>query len=271
MRTPVKPRALTEPLGSLTEGTEMKKSLAIAASVLAVGAGALAITGTTPAQAASQITSAMIKDQTIQSGDIGEGGVGASEVRNGALTGTDLNPTTVKRFLAGEKAVQQNADQDAKISSLEDRVEVEETEGDSGAVVSKHLGSDATNIANIGGKFAERATLLDTKHVDAGTYLVTSYAFFDRVDNSQASSPVLQLAVRGIDGSQWGADYGTFFTPEFPSTGNMEQTASGTRLVTVPEGGLDVSVYVFGYNTDTSANGSGNYTVSADVNFVPVG
>lgn len=139
------------------------------------------------------------------------------------------------------------------------------------ATVAEHLGSAATTIDKIGGPFAANATLLDIKHVDAGTYLVTSYAFFDRVDNSQSSTPVLQLAIRGVDGSQWGADYGTLFTNEFPATGNMEQSASATRYVTVPEGGLDVKVYGFGYNTNQSADGSGNYTVAADVNFVPVG
>lgn len=247
-------------------------------------AGVLAFATPLGANAASQITSAMIKDQTVesrdiaaggvgtsevrnqslQSGDIAEGGVGASEVRNGSLTSQDLNPATAKTYLLGKKADADNAAQDEKIEALE-------AEGDDvGATVGAHLGSDATPIAKIGGSFAANATLLDTQHLSAGKYLVNTYAFFDRVDNGQASSPVLQVAVRGADGSTWGADYGTAFTGEFPATGNLEQTASSTRYVTVPEGGLDVSVYGFGYNADQSANGSGNYTVTADVSFVPV-
>lgn len=222
------------------------------------------------AKAASLVTSAGIADQTIQSRDIAAEGVGASEVRNGSLTGGDMNPNTVKRFLAGERAQVENDGQDEKISSLEDRVEVEEAEGDTGAVLGAHLGSAGTVIENLGGKFAERATLLDTKTIPAGTYLVNTYAFFDRVDNSQPSSPVLQVAVRGVDGSQWGQDLGTVFTGEFPETGNLEQSASGSRVVTLAAD-TEVKVYGFGYNADTSANGSGNYTVSADVNFVPVG
>lgn len=103
-----------------------------------------------------------------------------------------------------------------------------------------------------------------------GTYLVNGYAFFDRIDDSTPSTPILQIAVRGIDGSQWGADYGTAYTGEFPSKGDLEQTASSTRVVTVTQE-TEVEVFVFGYNADQSANGSGNYTADVSVSAVRIG
>lgn len=51
---------------------------------------AIALVLASPASGVAQITSADIKDQTIQSVDIGRSGVGTSEVRNQSLTSIDL-------------------------------------------------------------------------------------------------------------------------------------------------------------------------------------
>lgn len=234
--------------------------------------------------AAEQIPGSRILNQTLQSWDLGPDSVGTSELKDDSTFFKNLSPGT--RDLINSKASKTQAQGYADKAETDAKGHANEVAQDAenaakgyadandevgSATVAAHLGSTATVIDKIGGPFAANATLLDTKHVDAGKYLVTSYAFFDRVDNSQASSPVLQLAVRGVDGSQWGADYGTLFTNEYPATGNLEQTVSATRYVEVPAGGLDVKVYGFGYNANQSADGSGNYTVVADVNFVPVG
>ncbi|GGU22472.1 hypothetical protein [Nocardioides albus] len=244
-------------------------TIVIAATTAAIfgGGGAYAAAQITSAQIADQtiqsrdigaagVASSEIRDQSITSGDVAENGVGTSEIRNGTITGADINDATEKGLRGAKGDKGDKGDTGAP--------------GKDGVVTAKSVNSTATPIANIGGSFATRKTEVGSTHLEAGKYLVNAYGFFDRVDNSASSTPVLQLAVRGLDGTQWGLDFGTAFTGEFPATGNLEQTASSTRYVTVPAGGLDVKVYAFGYNADTSANGSGNYTVSADVTFVPV-
>lgn len=268
----------------------MLKKLMGQVPTIVIAATTAAIFGGGGAYAAAKITSAQIADQTIQSrdiaaagvgtsevrdqsivsGDIAANGVGTSEIRDGSVTGADISDATEKA-LKGAKgdtgatgpAGPQGPKGDTGAPGAAG------APGQDGVVTATSVAKSAT-IANIGGSFLTRATEVGTTHLEAGKYLVNAYGFFDRTDNAMSSTPVLQLAVRGMDGSQWGADYGTAFTGEFPATGNLEQTASSTRYVTVPAGGLDVKVYAFGYNADQSANGSGNYTVSADVTFVPV-
>lgn len=65
-----------------------KKRKIIVGSIAVMAMLAVALGGS--ATAASQITSADIKDQTIQSIDIAKSGVGTSEVRNQSLTSIDL-------------------------------------------------------------------------------------------------------------------------------------------------------------------------------------
>lgn len=131
---------------------------------------------------------------------------------------------------------------------------------------------DATTITNIGGSFAGRATELTTLHLDAGQYLISSDAFFNQTDDTKTGEhPVLQLAVRGDDGSTWGTDLGTCFTGAFPGgPGDIDQSCSDSKLVTIPAGGQDVTVYGFGYNSDQSATGSGNFEVKGSVTALKV-
>jgi hypothetical protein len=75
-----------------------KKVGLVAAAAVAVGLAFIAIVGG-PSQAASWIDGQRLKPQSVTSNKIAEGGVGPSEVRNHSLTGTDMNPTTVQRFL----------------------------------------------------------------------------------------------------------------------------------------------------------------------------
>lgn len=132
-------------------------------------------------------------------------------------------------------------------------------------------------ITKIGGPFADNATKAGSFNLAAGTYVINGNAFFDRINDApvgsvahaNASSPLLQLALRVPDGSQWGLDVGTAFTAPFPATGNLEQTVSTSRVVTLAADAT-VDVYVFGYNEDTSSKGSGNYNADLFVNAVRV-
>ncbi|HWU22238.1 MAG TPA: hypothetical protein VN088_11980 [Nocardioides sp.] len=132
-------------------------------------------------------------------------------------------------------------------------------------------------VTTIGGSFATGATQVGSMHLAAGQYLISSDAFFDRSSagdtaSTDAGAPqtYLQLAIRGDDGSTWGTDDGTCFTGAFP-VGDREATCSTTHLVTVPSGGMDVNVKAFGYNSDRSATGSGDYNVAVNVTAIAVG
>jgi len=127
-----------------------------------------------------------------------------------------------------------------------------------------------TVIDNIGGSFASKSTLVGTFHLDAGQYLISSDGFFDsEVDVPAGTATHLQLAIRGDDGSAWGADYGTCFTGAAAS-GDREATCATSRLVTIPEGGQDVNVIAFGYNENTSSQNGGVFNVLANVTALSV-
>lgn len=125
--------------------------------------------------APGSVASSELRNQSITSGDIAEGGVGASEVRNGSLTGADMNPNTVKRFLAGEKAQAQNTTQDNKISSLEDRVEAEEAEGDTVGLNTSRAGAGYTKFA-APGYSVQFAACKDNKVAISGGYRLNGHA-----------------------------------------------------------------------------------------------
>ncbi|WP_262847599.1 collagen-like triple helix repeat-containing protein [Mumia quercus] len=230
-----------------------RKSLAIvAASVLAIGA-----LSTGGAVAADKIGPKDIRSKAVRSGHI----------KDGEVKKRDLSPA-VKRQL--EKSGKQGAT--GKTGPAGPKGEKGE-KGDPASDVKGGLAGqvlDEVEIAKIGGSFAERATEVGAMTLKPGTYLVNGHAKFDRINDRKPSSPVLQLAIRGVDGSTWGEDYGTAFTGEFPAEGNLEQTASSTRVVVVPEE-TEVRVLVFGYNKDTSEKGSGNYTADVSVSAVRVG
>ena len=64
-------------------------------SAIVAGAATLALLGGVGgATATGLITGAQIKDQSIRSIDIASGGVGSSEIRNGSVYPSDLNPST---------------------------------------------------------------------------------------------------------------------------------------------------------------------------------
>lgn len=231
----------------------MKKIIAVVA--LAIMALILSPLGAT---AAALIGSPEIKDQSVQSVDIAAGGVGASEVRNGSLTGTDMNPNTVKRFLAGEKALQENDAQDARLDDLE-------------AQEPAYSASDLTTVTTIGGTFGKfpepRATQIDSFELAAGKYVVTTEGFF--INNAATSGQTrMQIAVRVDDETDWGQDLGTCFTGAISPLANRESHCSTTRVVELAEDS-SVIVYGFGYADDQGSADSGKVDVKTYLTATP--
>jgi len=86
----------------------MHKSSLLKSRTVAVVTGAVVVVGlgTTSGYAAAQITSAQIADNTIQSRDIREGGVGSNEVADGTLRPRDLGTTLAEQIAqAGQPGV----------------------------------------------------------------------------------------------------------------------------------------------------------------------
>jgi hypothetical protein len=222
----------------------MQKRTKIAVAAFAVG-GALVFTPL-GAQAASLITGKDIQDQSIYSGDIAEGGVGASEVRNGSLTGGDMNPNTVKRFLAGERAQVENDGQDAKISSLEDRVEAEETEGDTVGINTARAGAGYTNFAEPG--YSVRFAKCKPGLVAiSGGYRLNGHASEAFSGSDQNAMPEgLSVVATEPAGVVDGVLVNTYQHPDFPQTagGSFEGNAWAVTFLNETGTPLGVRVWV---------------------------
>lgn len=226
-----------------------RKAIAIvAASVLALGT-----LTTGGAVAADKIGPKDIRSNAVRSGHLKDGTVKKRDLADG-----------VQRQL--EKSGKQGAT--GKTGPAGPRGEKGEKGDPASDVKGGFAGKieDAALIENIGGKFAERKTQVGkSMTLEPGTYLINGYAGFDRINDGEDTSPVLQLAIR----SESGQEMGTAFTGEFPS-GNIEQSTSVTRVVTLDKT-TDVNAYVFGYNADGSSRGSGNYAAGVSVTAVRVG
>lgn len=217
-----------------------KKRVGLAAVILGVIVAAVVAVGG-PSQAAALITGRQIAPQTIESRNIAEGGVGYSEVRNGSLTGTDMNPNTVKRFLADTKGMTQaEKDSYALKSEVPDPIDPVFSVG------------NETTVADMGGSWgtfaAPRATQIDTVSLEAGEYLLNAEGIMSTL-GADADGFFGQIAVRSVDGTTWGKDLGTCFTADFGTQANREASCSTTRVVEFSEQ-TEVKVFAFGYQRD---------------------
>jgi hypothetical protein len=129
--------------------------------------------------------------------------------------------------------------------------------------------TDPQTITNIGGSFASRATDLGSFDLPAGKYLIASDGFFHS-DTATSGGTRLQLAIRGVDGSTFGQDYGTCFTGLASATAQREATCTTVRTVTLaaPQ---TVKVQAFGYADDTGSADSGKFVVIPNVSVIKVG
>ncbi len=165
--------------------TPRGKTLAIiAASVLAIGALS---------------TGGAVAADTIGARDIRSNAVRSQHIKDGEVKKRDLAP-----------GVQRLLDQAGKPGKTGPRGPIgpagprgaKGEPGNPASDVNGGLEGEVTGtvtIAHIGGRFADRATEVGTLTLPPGTYLVNAYAHFDRVDDTQASTPVLQPSVRGVD------------------------------------------------------------------------
>ncbi|HEY7049454.1 MAG TPA: hypothetical protein VH373_19720 [Jatrophihabitantaceae bacterium] len=134
-----------------------------------------------------------------------------------------------------------------------------------------------TTLPHIGGSWGAGHVALDSKQLDAGTYLVTVTGDFYKVATT-AATPVLQIQVNGLPQQI------TAYTGAFPANAaegvglgsdgtpnGLEQTASAYATVVVPDAGATAELDAFGYNPDRSGNGAGDFGVIAHAAFTKVG
>jgi hypothetical protein len=247
----------------------MRKFFNSRLAAVAVGATILTVAaGTGGAVAGAMVTSEDIKNQSIESWDIAHNGVGKSEVRRDSVGWYgELNEFTRNKItdLAGKDGAQGPQGPEGPQGP-------QGPQGDPASDVLGGLAADEQfvgNIASIGGSFADRATELGSFELEPGTYLVSSDGFFITNDATSGGTR-MQLAIRGMDGSKWGVDYGTCFTNLISTLEKREATCNTTRAVEVAET-TTVKVYGFGYADDQGSADSGKVDAAAFVSAVRVG
>ena len=125
-----------------------------------------------------------------------------------------------------------------------------------GAVVVDQAFEPAT-VANIGGKFADKATVVGKVTLPAGKLKVDADGFWTTLAaGPEGTRP--QLALRG-DGVSV-----TIFPGEASPLKDRELTGHATAVVNL-DAPTEVTVFAFGYNDDTSSAGGGRLQVTASV------
>lgn len=202
-------------------------------------------------------------DRLLTGKDIKDGTIRTADIRDGGVKAVDLSVPVRNQLYKVGSSGEQGPKGDTGAAG---------PRGPAGAAATDRAGvldqfvADEVTIANIGGPFAQRATKVGSFDLAEGVWLVNLSGNFDRIDNSQSSSPILQLATRSTVGPD--ADL-TAWTGNYPAIGDREQSASMSQIV-YSDGNLPVDVYVFGYNNDGSSAGSGNYTADVEVSVIRV-
>ena len=236
----------------------------------AVGAGAtvLAVLAGGAGYAAGQIDSGDIKNGSVRSVDIKDGDLRAKDLHKSVLKGT-ASDADVKKLANAILA------QNGVIEDLQGQVDDLSDQVDSlpGTDARSFTSTGPTTI-DIGGSFAQRATVLGTLELPAGEYLINGFGFFDTVaaNSPRTDSSRLMLALRGptSTGDAFGTDYGTCFTGSFaPAPVDRESTCTTSRTITLTET-TTIRVLAFGYNDDGSGTDD-SFTAFADVSALKVG
>lgn len=230
-----------------------KKRVLTGAVVVAATAAVILVAAPKASQAAEDLfTGKDVKDQSLYSVDIAEGGVGYSEVRNGSLTGSDLNPNTVKRFLAGERAQVENDAQDAKIDSLEDRVEAEETEGDTVGLNESRAGAGYTKFA-APGYSVQWAKCSGGKVAISGGYRLNGHASeaFSGADQNAMPEGLTVVATEPA-AEKGGVLVNSYNDPDFPQTpgGSFQANAWAVTFLNTDDEPKPVRIWVTCVNAD---------------------
>lgn len=212
-------------------------------AVAIVAAAAIVFVGGTAAGtvAADLIGSNDIKNDSIKSKDIKNDTIQSKDIKKDTIKQRDLAP------------------------GLKDKVNTDANTDVRGSLTAFET-SGPTNVVNIGGAFADRATLADTFTLPAGTHLIASDGFF--ISNAAVATSVgtrLQLAIRGP--SPTNADFGTCFTGPASILANREATCSTTRVITLTQP-TQVRVFVFGYDDLQGSSDSGRFNAFTAVSVV---
>lgn len=244
----------------------MKRNYLVPAAIVA----AALVLGVPTMAAASQNTypwdSTDIKNQSLLSVDLATDSVGKSEIRSSAVgspeiayqgvAGLDIKNDDVTGVDIKDRSIGLKELHPSTVSALEDSVQ-------------PLFGKFTANVANVGGSFSERATKAGEFTLPSGKYIITTDALF-RSNATTSGNTTLQVAVRGVDGSQWGSDLGTGFTGSSPSQANREVSTSTTRVVSV-DVDTTVEIKVFGYeNNGTGSADSGLFDAEVHVTAIPV-
>lgn len=222
---------------------------------VAVLAGAAVLVGASSfgAVAGGLITSRDIKDDTVRSVD----------VTDNTLRLADINDRA-EAALAGKDG-KDGVDGTDGVDGVDG---APGKDGKDGTQVTLTSEQGHGNVANIGGRFAERANRIDEFTLEPGTYQLSSDGFF--ASNAATSGQTrLQLALRTApaEGEQWGRDLGTCFTGTASALAGREATCSTTRVATITEATV-VTVYAFGYADDQGSADSGKFDAFSSVSIL---
>lgn len=206
----------------------------------------------------------------IGSGSIRDNSVRSVDIRDSTIRERDLAESVIKRIDAYKASTPAPAGATGSTGPKGEKGD----KGLPGDPASDVFGSgynafdNTMLIQNIGGSFSTRSTFAGNFTLEPGTYLLNTSAFFDRIDNAQASSPQMQVALRSH--GTYPRDLGTILTGNFPSTGDREITGANSTVVEIEDTTV-VDVRLFGYNNDGSSTGSGNYAANVQVSAVKIG
>lgn len=255
----------------------MKRNYMVPAAIVAA---ALIIGIPTVASAAATIGSAQIRNQSILSVDLAPNSVGSSELRADSIDSREVKPSSLlgsdikdgslglADLSATAKDTLQGSDGSDGINGVDGSDGVNGVDGADG-VVEPVYATFTANVANIGGSFSTQATKAGEVTLPAGKYLITTDALF-RSNATTSGNTTLQVATRGVDGTQWGSDLGTGFTGASPVQADREVTTSTTRVVTLAVDTV-VEVKVFGYdNAGQGSADSGLFDAEVYLTAVPV-
>jgi hypothetical protein len=254
------------------------KGLGVSAAALALVAGGALLAGGA-AIAAGTITSGDIKDQTIQSRDIGEGGVGTSELRN-----NDVRRGDIKDGAVGPGEI---LDGSVRAADLDDGLaeSLKGEKGDPGEAGAPGAdGADGADgkdgvfavqaaalaapmaIEKIGGPINDNNTDLGVAlTLPAGKYVVTVDGAFSSDTAGDAAVDIYpQLSLwldKNADGAFTWSDEGDI-SPNavMPTAANRHISVHGTTVVTL-EAETKVGLLGFGYTSTQGSERSGEIDV----------
>ena len=238
--------------------------IAIVAAMLAGGGTAVAASSSTPGP--NTVGSAQIINAGVWGGDIHDNTIPESKL------GWDLRQKIAKTGAEGKPGPQGEQGPKGEPGAKGPQGDTG-PQGPAGDPASDVFGKGIytkcapVTIAKIGGSFKANKTKLCEFDLPAGTWMLTTSAFFART-TAGAPGTRPQLALRkGATADDFGQDYGTILGAEISPSKDRELTGATVKVVA----GGTVEVFAFGYNDDGSSAGSGEITAAADIAAVRVG